>query len=57
MDEMVVQMQKSRDGLQKQMEQARTTSAEAWDEFSRGVGNAAQDLQDATRRAWEKIKG
>lgn len=55
-DGMLVQMQKSRDGIQKQLEQVRTTSAEAWDEFSRGIGNAAQDLQDATRRAWEKIK-
>lgn len=57
MDAMVVQMQKSRDGVQKQLEQVRTTSADAWDEFARGIGNAAQELGDATRRAWEKIKG
>lgn len=55
-DTMLVQMQKSRDGLEKRLEQARTTSAEAWDEFSRGVGDAVQEMQDASRRAWEKLK-
>ncbi|HWY85733.1 MAG TPA: hypothetical protein VNX28_03360 [Gemmataceae bacterium] len=53
---MIANIQKSQVGLHKQLEQASTTSAEAWDEFSRGVGKAAQDLQDATRRAWDKIK-
>jgi hypothetical protein len=56
MDAMIANIQKSQVGLHKQLEQASTTSAEAWDEFSRGVGKAAQDLQDATRRAWDKIK-
>jgi len=56
MDAMIANIQKSQAGLHNQLEQARTTSAEAWDEFSRGVGNAAQDMQDATRRAWDKIK-
>jgi hypothetical protein len=56
-DAMVVNIQKARDGLEKQLVQARTTSAEAWDEFSRGIVKATQDLQDATTAAWNKVKG
>jgi len=55
-DATLVKLRKSRDDLLKRLEQARTTEAEAWEELSQGTHNAAQDLQDAARRAWDRMK-
>jgi len=55
-DAAVVKLRKSQGDLKKRLDQAQSTSEDAWDNFSAGVHTSALDLQKASKQAWEKIK-
>jgi hypothetical protein len=56
LDKELSNLETRRKDLQKQLDQAGKTSAEAWEAFARGVHNAADQLGDAAKKALDKFK-
>jgi len=55
-DKDLADLRKRHADLQLQMDKIDTTKSDAWDEFSAGVGKAADDMNAAMKRAMDRIK-
>jgi len=55
-EKQLASLRQTRDSLQKDLDRAQAVGADAWEEFSRGVHRAVNDLQDATKKAADRLK-
>lgn len=56
LDKEIAELKVKRDELNTKLEGAAKTSAEAWDDFAKGVRKAASELRDATSKAVDRFK-